>query len=158
MTGAPMSKLEGDLAIVRVFDAPPTLVFKAWTDPKMLTRWWGPRMVTHSTCEMDVRVGGNLRIVMHGPNGAKYPMKGVFKEIVAPERLVFTSIAVDEKENHLLEGETRVTFEEVDGGKTKMTLYTKVVGKVPQAEFMIGGMKQGWTESIDKLGELLAQS
>ena len=55
-----------------------------------------------------MRVGGALRIVMHGPDGNDYPMKGVFREVVAPERLVFSNIAIDKDGNHLLEGETTV--------------------------------------------------
>ena len=83
-------------------------------------------------------------------------MIGEFREVAPPELIVFTSIAIDAAGNHLLEGEARVTFEDT-GGKTKMTLYTHVVGKVPQAEFMIGGMREGWTGSIDRLEELLKQ-
>ena len=84
-------------------------------------------------------------------------MKGTFLEVAAPERLIFTGIAVDAAGNHLLEGVTTVTFEE-QNGKTKLTMHTRAAGKVPQAEFMLGGMEQGWTESIDKLEELLAQA
>jgi uncharacterized protein YndB with AHSA1/START domain len=84
-------------------------------------------------------------------------MKGLFQEIAPPERLVFTGIAVDESGKHLLEGVTTVTLEE-QNGKTKLTLHTRAVGKVPQAEFMLGGMEQGWTESIDRLEHLLARA
>jgi len=149
--------MERELTIVRVFDAPRALVFRAWTDPKMMARWWGPRLFTAPVCELDARPGGALLIVMHGLDGAEHPMKGTFLEVAAPERLIFTGIAVDAAGNHLLEGVTTVTFEE-QNGKTKLTMHTRAAGKVPQAEFMLGGMEQGWTESIDKLEELLAQA
>jgi uncharacterized protein YndB with AHSA1/START domain len=151
------SKLEGELTIVRVFDAPRELVFKAWTDPEMMSCWFGPKIVTKSDCRLDVRVGGSFSIVMRSSTGAAYPMKGVYQEVVEPERLVFTNIAIDDEGRHLLEGITRVTFEDA-GGKTKMTMYTHMVGKVPNAEFMLRGMEQGWSESFDKLETLLAQS
>lgn len=156
MSATAAHPMERELTIVRIFDAPRALVFRAWTDPKMMMQWWAPKHFTNPVCEADVRVGGTLRIVMRGPDGFDYPMKGVFTEVVTNERIVFTNIAVDAAGNHLLEGKTSVAFEDV-GGKTKMTLVTRAVGKVPQAEFMLGGMEQGWTESIDKLEALLAQ-
>ena len=75
---------EGTVVITRVFDAPRALVWQAWTDPKMMGQWFGPRGFTASVPELDVRVGGALRIVMHGPDGNDYPMKGVFREVAAP--------------------------------------------------------------------------
>jgi len=127
---------EGTVVLTRVFDAP---------------------RFTSSVPELDVRVGGALRIVMHGPDGNDYPMKGVFREVTAPERLVFTNIAIDNQGNHLLEGETAVTFAEKDG-KTTLTLKTHAVGCVPIATTMLAGMEAGWTQSIDKLEELAARS
>ena len=148
---------EGTVEIVRTFDAPRALVWQAWTDPKMMAQWFGPRGFTSTVPKLDARVGGALRIVMHGQDGNDYPMKGVFLEVVAPERLVFTNIALDHDGNHLLEGETTVTFTE-QGGKTTLTLHTRAVGRVPMAPQMLAGMNAGWTQSIDKLGELLAPS
>jgi uncharacterized protein YndB with AHSA1/START domain len=148
---------EGTVDIVRTFDAPRALVWKAWTDPKMMAEWFGPRHFTSSVPELDVRSGGKLRIVMHGPDGNDYPMKGVFHEVVAPEKLVFSNIAIDSDGNHLLEGETTVTFTE-QGGKTTMTLKSHAVGRVPIAPQMLAGMNAGWTQSIDKLEELMARS
>jgi uncharacterized protein YndB with AHSA1/START domain len=68
-------------------------VFKAWTEPAHLARWWGPKGFTNPICEVDLRVGGAWRIVMRAPNGAEYPGGGVYREIVKPERLVFTNSA-----------------------------------------------------------------
>jgi len=146
---------EGKVAITRVFDAPRALVWQAWTDAKMMAQWFGPRGFTSSVPELDLRVGGSLRIVMHGPDGNDYPMKGTFTVVKAPERLVFTNIALDNDGNHLLEGETAVTFSE-QGGKTTLYLVSNMVGRVPIAPQMLAGMEAGWTQSIDKLGELVA--
>jgi uncharacterized protein YndB with AHSA1/START domain len=148
---------EGTVDIVRTFDAPRALVWKAWTDPKMMAEWFGPRHFTSSVPEYDVRAGGNLRIVMHGPDGNDYPMKGVFREVVPPEKLVFSNIALDNDGNHLLEGETTVTLTE-QGGKTTLRVQSRAVGRVPMAPQMLAGMNAGWTQSIDKMEELVARS
>jgi len=145
---------EGTVEIVRVFDAPRALVWQAWTDPKMMAQWFGPRDFTSTVPELDLRVGGALRIVMHG-HGNDYPMIGTFLEIVAPERLVFSSAAIDNDGNRLLKGETTVSFTE-KAGKTTLTLKAHAVGLVPIAAQMLAGMNAGWTQSIDKLGELVA--
>src|SRR5471030_3335358 len=79
-----------EFVITREFDAPRELVFKAWTDPKHLAQWWGPRGFTNPVCEWDVRPGGKIYDVMRAPNGVDYPMGGEFCEIVPPERLVFS--------------------------------------------------------------------
>jgi uncharacterized protein YndB with AHSA1/START domain len=146
---------ERELTITRVFDAPRELVFKAWTDAKHLAPWWGPKGFTNPVCEFDARVGGMLRIHMRAPDGTVYPMKGQIREFVAPERLVFTNIAVDAAGRHLLEGLTTVTFID-EGGKTKMTLHTKAVAVVEDAAAYLQGMEAGWTQSIDKLQAFLA--
>jgi uncharacterized protein YndB with AHSA1/START domain len=146
-----------ELTLTRVFDAPRALVFKMWTDPKHLSQWWGPKGFTNPVCELDLHPDGALRIVMRAPNGAEFPMKGVFREIVAPERLVFTNIAVDQDGNHIIEGLTTVTFTEL-GGKTKLTLHTTAAALTAQAARMIEGMDAGWTQSIDKLEAYLPRA
>jgi uncharacterized protein YndB with AHSA1/START domain len=146
---------EGTVTLTRVFDAPRELVWRAWTDPKQMAQWFGPRGFS-ATCELDVRVGGALRIVMHGCDGNDYPMKGVFREVVAPERLVFSNIAVDQEGNHLLKGETTVVLE-TQGDKTKLTLHAHAAGLVPAAPQMLAGMEAGWSQSLDKLKELVAR-
>ena len=83
--GLPM---ERELVITRVYDAPRELVFRAWTDPKHMARWWGPKHFTNRVEQMDVRPGGAWRIVMCAPDGSEYPAQGVYREIVPPERLV----------------------------------------------------------------------
>jgi uncharacterized protein YndB with AHSA1/START domain len=78
------------LVITRVFDAPRSLVFKVWTQPEHLVRWWGPRGFTTPSCKMDVRAGGAYRTCIRSPEGKDYWMRGVYREIVEPDRLVFT--------------------------------------------------------------------
>src|SRR4029450_14651 len=148
---------EGTVTLLRVFDAPRELVWKAWTDPKMMAQWFGPRGFTNPVCELDVRVGGSLRIVMRGPDGRDYPMKGEFREVIAPERLVFSNVTTDNDGNHLLEGETAVTLAEKNG-KTTLTVKAYAVGLVPIAPQMLAGMEAGWTQSIDKLEALVGGS
>jgi uncharacterized protein YndB with AHSA1/START domain len=148
---------EREVTITRIFDAPRALVFKAWTDAEHLAQWWGPNGFTNPVCEIDPRVGGAIRIHMRSPDGAIYPMKGEIREIVAPERLVFTNIAVNAAGNPVTEGLTTVTFVE-EGGKTKLTLYTRGAALVAQAVPYLQGMEYGWTQSIDRLAALLARA
>jgi len=145
---------ERTVTLTRVFDAPRELVWRAWTDPKHMAQWFGPHGFTSSVPELNVRAGGALRIVMHGPDGNDYPMKGIFSEVRPPERLVFSNIAIDKDGNHLLEGETTVMLE-ARGDKTKLTLHTYAKGMVPYAPQMLAGMEAGWSQSLDKLGEFV---
>jgi uncharacterized protein YndB with AHSA1/START domain len=147
---------ERELTITRVFDAPRALVFCAWTDAKHLAQWWGPEGFTNPVCEFEARVGGRLRIHMRSPDGIIYPMEGEIRELVAPERFVFSSIALDAAGNPLLEGLTTVTFAEQDG-KTILTLRTRAVAVVEYAAAYLQGMEAGWTQSIDKLQAFLAR-
>jgi uncharacterized protein YndB with AHSA1/START domain len=146
-----------EITLTRVFDAPRELVWRAWTDPKHLAKWFGPQGFTIPKCSIDLRIGGELHITMQSPWNSAHPMKGVFREIVKPERIVFTNIALDEAGHHLLEGITRVTFEDAGGGKTMLTLYSNATGMVPESEQMLAGMETGWSMSLDKLGELMKQ-
>jgi uncharacterized protein YndB with AHSA1/START domain len=147
---------EREITITRVFDAPRALVFKAWTDAGMLAQWWGPKGFTNPVCEIDARVGGAIRIHMRSPDGGIYPMKGEIREMVPPERLVFTNLAVDAAGNAMTAGLTTVTFAE-EGGKTKLTLHTRGSALVEKAIPYLQGMEYGWTQSIDKLEAMLAR-
>ena len=146
---------EATVTITRVFDAPRALVWAAWTDPKQMAQWWGPRHFTNPACELDVRVGGKIRIDMCGPDGTIYPMTGTFRDVFVPARLVFMAEARDHAGKALLESLTTVTFVE-EGGKTKLTVHAHAVGLAPIAPQMLAGMEAGWAQSIDKLDELLA--
>ena len=158
-----------DLTFERILNASRETVWEAWIDPKLVAQWWGPNGVTNPVCEVDARFGGALHIVMEASEelgaakGMRWPMKGIFTEVVKPERLVFTSRAfssADEKEA-AIETTTEITLAE-DGGKTKMTVHTFITrtnpavnGGFPSAEQMIAGMEAGWSQQFDKLEKFL---
>jgi uncharacterized protein YndB with AHSA1/START domain len=144
-----------ELVITRIFDAPRSLVFKMWTDPTHMAQWWGPRGFTNPVCDMDVRPGGAIRIVMRGPGGVDYPMTGVFHEIVAPERLIFTTAVDDADGNRVLEAHNTVTFAE-HGGKTTLTVRARIVKATAAAAPMLAGMEAGWGQSLERLAALVA--
>ena len=79
-----------EIVLTRVFDAPRELVWQAWTDPQHVVHWWGPRGFTTTIEKMDVRPDGVWKHVMHGPDGTDYPNSSVFKEVVKPERIVYS--------------------------------------------------------------------
>ncbi len=156
-TSGQANQNKGEVTLTRIIDAPRDLVFEAWTDPKHMARWWGPKYFTNPVCELDVRPGGAILIHMRAPDGTIYPMKGTFLEIVRPERLVFNSIAIeDESGNSILESLTTVTFEEHEG-KTKLTVHAAVTRAEPGSEGALAGMEEGWNQSLDKLAEYLAK-
>jgi uncharacterized protein YndB with AHSA1/START domain len=142
------------IVIMRIFDAPRAIVFKAWIDPKQLARWWGPKGFTNPVCEVDARVGGAWRIVMEAPTGDEHPCGGVYREIVEPERLVFTNIATDKDGNPIIDGFTTVLFAD-EGGKTTLTLRTRGVAMVDYAIPYLKGWKRAG-RILERLGELLA--
>jgi uncharacterized protein YndB with AHSA1/START domain len=147
-----------ELVITRVFDAPRELVFKAWIDPGQVAQWWGLKGFTNAIYDWDARPGGAIRSDMIGPNGDVYPMKGVFREIAEPERLVFTTSAIeDEKGNPGLENLNTVTFAE-HNGKTTLTLHVIVIKVTPGAARALAGMEQGWTETLERLDNLVANA
>jgi uncharacterized protein YndB with AHSA1/START domain len=144
-----------EFVITREFDAPRELVFKAWTDAKHLAQWWGPRGFTNPVCEWDARAGNAIRVVMRAPNGTDYPMGGVFREVVPPERLVFTSGALDEKGELLFEFLHTVTLVE-RSGKTLLTIGSRVIKTTAEANKYIGGFEAGMSQSLERLAESLA--
>jgi uncharacterized protein YndB with AHSA1/START domain len=150
------STSDRDLVLTRVFDAPRDLVWQAWTDPKHLANWWGPRGFTSRVHAWDARPGGGIRVDMVAPDGTAYPMGGVFHEVAAPERLVFTATAVeDEDGNPQLEVHTTVTLAERDG-KTTLTVRLVAVKVGPAAAGALAGMAEGWRQQLDRLAEDLA--
>jgi uncharacterized protein YndB with AHSA1/START domain len=149
---------EWGLVITRTVNAPRELVFKAWIDQKLMAQWWGPDGFTNPVCELDVRPGGAIRIDMRGPDGNVYPMKGVFRKIKQPERLVFTSSALDDKKGDpQLENLNTITLVGL-GKKTKLTVQADVVKSTPAAEGALAGMEEGWKQSLDRLEKLLAKN
>ncbi len=153
-----------ELVITRIFDAPRELVFKAWTEPEHLMRWWGPKAFTSPVCKIDLRVGGKYLFCMRSPDGKDYYSTGVYQKIDPPNEIVCTDSFADENgkvvpasyygmgEDFPLELQVTVTFEDYQG-KTKMTL--KHVGFPPGDNQMA---EAGWNESFDKLAEILARA
>lgn len=153
---------ERTLVITRVFDAPRELVFKAWTEPERFKRWWGPKDFTCPFCEIDLRVGGKYLFCMRSADGKDFWSTGVYRQIVAPERLVFTDSFADPQGNVVpathygmgadvaLEMLVTVTLVE-HGGKTTMTL--RHAG-LPSGT-MTDMTQAGWNESFDKLADTL---
>lgn len=151
-----------DIIITRVFDAPIELVWKAWTEPERLMRWWGPTNFTSPTCQIDFRVGGKYLFCMRDPDGNDYWSTGVFREIVPLKKFVYTDSFADAEGNvvpasaygmgtdHPDEMVVTVTFEDL-GGKTRMT---NITSGFPEGE-MKGMAVMGWNQSLDKLAESL---
>jgi uncharacterized protein YndB with AHSA1/START domain len=141
------------LVIERIFDAPPSLVFKVWTDPQHLVHWYGPRGFTLPSCELDLRPGGVWRKCMLSAEGREYWVRGVFREIVEPQRLVFTYAHENEDGAPGHETLVTVTFAE-QGGKTKLALRQAVFELVKERDSHRGG----WNSSLDRLVEYLAKA
>jgi uncharacterized protein YndB with AHSA1/START domain len=150
LTTSPPVSSEHELVLTRTIDAPRELVWAAWTDPKHVAQWWGPKGFTNPVCELDVRPGGTIRIDMRAPDGTVYPMTGIYQSIDMPERLVFTSAALDEAGKPLFEVLNTVTFA-AQGGKTKLTVQAKVVKSTAKAAPYLDGMEEGWKQTIERL-------
>jgi uncharacterized protein YndB with AHSA1/START domain len=138
----------GEMILTRVFDAPRELMWKLWTEREHILKWWGPKGFTLPACEMDFRPGGAYRFVMRGPDGQDNPFHGVYREIVRPERIVFTAILDNLPGHELL---TTVTFAD-EGGKTKLTVrQTTPPGDAGR------GQNQGWSETLERLADLITE-
>lgn len=148
---------ENELIITRSFSAPREKVWEAWTDPGQVGQWWGPRGFSVPFCALELRVGGSFRLNMCGPDGNSYPCKGTYKEIVAPERIVYLGEA---DEAHPCGGGlpprsvVTITFTE-QGGKTLLTLHTlfESVARLDAAND--NGYSVSWGMCLERLGEYI---
>lgn len=145
-----------EVALERRIAAPRDRVFRAWTEAERLRRWWGPAGFSNPVCELEARDGGLIRIVMKAPDGTEYPMRGVFREVAPPRRLVFTLLVEDGRGDPLLEEVARVDFAETDGA-TGLSLHASAAGLSPAAPPMLAGMEQGWSQSLDRLADLMGE-
>jgi uncharacterized protein YndB with AHSA1/START domain len=144
-----------ETTLVRRIDAPRARVFAAWIDARQLALWWGPNGFTNPVCEVDPRPGGAIRIDMRAPDGVVYPMDGVFHEIVAPERIVFTSRAFEADTNKtLIKALNTITFAD-EGGKTRLTVEARVLELAPEFAAAAAGMEEGWSQSLVRLQGLV---
>jgi uncharacterized protein YndB with AHSA1/START domain len=140
------------ITITRVFDAPRELVFKAWTEPERFVTWFGPAdaEVPLSTVSMDVRPGGAWRATMlAGPGRHQIHWKGVYHEVVAPERLVFTITDQPEGEQEVV----TVLLSDLGDNKTEMVFH-QGGGQLPPEEYLRA--KQGWSGFLDRMADHLA--
>lgn len=135
------------LVITRVFDAPPSLVFKAWTSPEHLAKWWGPKDFKATSVTMDFRTGGAYRACIRSPEGTDYWMAGVYREIDEPDRLVFTFAWEEPKEKVGPETLVTVTFDAQPGNRTKMTFRHAPFATVEDRD----SHNTGWSECFDRL-------
>ena len=142
---------EREVVMTRVFDAPRLLVFDALTKPELLRRWFGPRGWSLVVCEADLKVGGTWRWVLRGPDGRDMGMRGVYQEIMPPERLVSTESFDDYPGESL---NTLILSEE--NGKTTFTITVRYASQEIRDAVIKSGMEHGAAECYDKLAEMLA--
>lgn len=167
-----MEQTAKEIQFSRVFDAPRELVWKAWTDPEMIKKWWGPKTFTAPSIQIDLREGGKYLYCMRGKQGPDAPESnfwsaGVFHEIIPNEKIVLTDYFSDEHGNKVdpttfnmgedFPSESKITilFEDVDG-KTKLTItYDKPATDKQYEAMMKTGMEMGWNQTLDKLADSL---
>jgi uncharacterized protein YndB with AHSA1/START domain len=140
---------EGTLVIKKIFDAAPAVVWEAWVDESQVAQWYGPEGFTNTIHEFDAREGGTYRLTMHGPKGEHHPLRGMFKTLERPKKLVMTW---QWEGDGMGTEETVVTveFREV-GGKTEMTM----THELPNAKSR-DMHEMGWASSFNKLEKLFA--
>ena len=162
---AHLAATDRDFVLTRTFDAPRERVFAAWTDPKQMAQWWGPKGFTNPVCQMDVRPGGRYRIVMRSPEGAEYPIVGEFVEIVRPSRIVMTMDASEHPKEFFDQLDavrpasekgrgfrplTTVLFDEHFGKTTVTVIQTFETPADVDANRKLGA-EEGWGQSFEKL-------
>jgi uncharacterized protein YndB with AHSA1/START domain len=164
--------MEDGITIERVFDTTRKKVWKAWTDPEIVKKWWGPEGFWAPSIAIDLKVGGKYTYGMHGPKGSEWDRdmysSGVFKEIVENEKIVTTDYFSDKEGNKIKpsnEGQSAdfptemtvtVTFEELEQNKTKLTIFYPKAENEKQFEAMLkSGMKEGWSSSLEKLAKII---
>jgi len=140
-----------ELVISRIIDAPREKVYRAWTEPELLKQWFAPKPWTTPVAELDVRAGGSNLFVMRSPEGADFPNRGVYLEVVKNERLVFTDAYVKAWEPSEKPFMTVIVTLEDVGGKTKYTarvLHWTVADREAHEKM---GFHQGWGQCADQL-------
>lgn len=149
---------EPNFVMTRVFDAPRKLVWQAWTQPKHVMKWWGPKNFTSPFCEIDFRVGGAFLFCMRSPDGKDYWSKGFYHEIVVPEKIVSTMYFSDKDGNFVApthygigadfpaEMLDVVTFEAVTPKQTRLTLRRNTPMSISKRYMM----DQGWSQSLER--------
>ena len=143
-----------EIVITRNFDAPRDRVFEALTKPEVLRHWYGPKGWSLAVCEVDLRVGGAFRFVVRRANGTEIGMRGVYREVVPPERFVHTeTFDLEDFPGELL---VATDFAE-DGGPTRLTS-TVLYPSQAMRDGDVGPTEHGATQSYEKLDEYLAST
>jgi uncharacterized protein YndB with AHSA1/START domain len=138
------------ILITREFDAPKHLVYKAWTTPELVTRWWSGQRGKMTIAEIDLRVGGMWRYVMIAEGGFEVAFHGEYREIVSNERIVMTDVYEAMPDGEAL---VTVTFTENDG-RTVLTLLMQLASKEARDAVINSGMEAGVQESWDRLEQV----
>ncbi|MBV9117593.1 MAG: SRPBCC family protein [Acetobacteraceae bacterium] len=155
MTAAPSSDRE--LVLTRLIDAPRAAVFRAWTDPDLLKRWFAPRPYTTPVAELDVRPGGASLVVMRSPDGREMSNRGVYLDVVENERLVFTDAYTQAWEPSQKPFMTVILTFEDEGGRTRYTARVRHWTAADREAHEAMGFHEGWGRCADQLAALLAQ-
>lgn len=145
------------LSVERMLDAPRAKVFRLWTTPGLLTRWWGPEGITTPYVEMELRPGGSFRTDMRAPDGQEYRMAGVFLEVTAPERIVFTNAFLPgwlPSERAWMVGHIR--FED-HGDRTRYVGEAHHWTEADKVEHDTMGFHAGWGASLDRFERLVRE-
>jgi len=146
-----------EIVMVREFDAPPELVWKAWTTPELVSRWWPGKRGTMKSCEIDLQVGGQWRYVMEaGEGGFEVGFHGEYREIEPTEKLVNTEVFEGAPPEAGAALNTN-TFEAIDGGRTRLTMDTTVDSKEIRDMIIGTGMETGAQEGLDIIDEIVAE-
>ncbi len=143
-----------EMIITREFDAPRALVFKAVTDPKLVSEWWGPRYLTTKVDKMDVRPGGEWRFIQRNAEGMEFAFHGVYHEVLAPERLIDTFEFEGLPETGHVALET-MTLEELPGGRTRLTAQSVFQSVADRDGALQSGMQEGVNDTYNRLEELV---
>ena len=141
------------LTLRRIVAARREVVWRLWTDSQHLARWWGPHGFTNPECSIDPRPGGELRILMRSPDGEEYLNVGTVQIVEPPSRLVFTIALLDPNGRRRLENHTSVSLAD-RGTSTLVTVEVRVLHAASDAGENLAGMRHGWSESLEKLGQI----
>jgi uncharacterized protein YndB with AHSA1/START domain len=143
-----------ELVLTRVIDAPPAKVYRAWTEPALMTQWFTPPPWKTTHAETDVRPGGASYVVMQGPDGQEMPMRGVYLEVVKDEKLVFTDAFTKAWEPSAKPFMTGIlTFEDM-GGKTRYTARVRHWTVADREAHEKMGFHEGWGIATTQLEAL----
>ena len=147
-----------ELVITRLIDAPRDRLFSAWTEPELLKQWFAPLPWTTPVVQTDVRPGGSTLIVMRGPDGVEFPNRGVYLEVVANERLVFTDAYTRAWEPSAKPFMTGIlTFDE-EGGKTRYAARVLHWSAADREAHEKMGFYKGWGQCTDQLEALVTKA